>query len=96
MDDEIELDAHNFLRATYLNQDLPVGTRMRAATVAIQFERPKLAAMEVHHHRGDLGDRLDRAIAKHEALKLARGQGLLIEGKVIKEEEPTGSSLRRL
>lgn len=44
MEDEEEGNAHGFLRACCLNQELPVGTRMKAAATALPYERPKLVA----------------------------------------------------
>jgi hypothetical protein len=33
-------DAHAFLRAVYQNPDVPLAVRMRAAAIAIEYERP--------------------------------------------------------
>lgn len=43
-------DAHAFLMATYKNETLPYQMRLQAASVAINFEKARLAAVK---HSGD-------------------------------------------
>jgi hypothetical protein len=69
-------DALEFLQACYLNQDLTVGERMRAAGIAIQFERPKLQAI-AHLVDGNLGDRLTKARARVAEFQARRDAGEL-------------------
>lgn len=45
-------DAHAYLMAVYKNQSLPIKDRLAAATAAIGYEKPKLAAVE---HSGEMG-----------------------------------------
>jgi hypothetical protein len=94
MADEIELSAHNFLRACYLNKDLPVQTRIKAAQIAIAHETPKLAAV-AHYVDGNLGERLTRARVRVLELQAKRDAGELI-GVVDGEEvviKGTGTAL---
>jgi hypothetical protein len=49
-----------FLQAVVRNNDLPLSVRMRAASIAIQYETPKPVQTLAFF---DIGDRLDRAIA---------------------------------
>ena len=53
----------DFLRAVYLNNELPLSVRMRAAGLAIPYELPKLSVV-ANIANADLGDRLERAIAR--------------------------------
>jgi hypothetical protein len=62
----------DFLRAIYLNEELPLSVRMRAASVALPFEMPKLSAVAVMNG-DDFGSRMDRAIAR------SRGEMKVIE-----------------
>ena len=55
----------DFLEAVYLNPDLPLATRMRAAIEAAPYKHPKLsAAANVHFNGGSFAEQLDRAIER--------------------------------
>jgi hypothetical protein len=69
-----------FLQAVYLNEDLPLSVRMRAAIEALSFEHPKLSAVGVGYMTHDtFAERLDRAIDRTNAK--------LIEGRVVQVDE---------
>ncbi len=54
-----------FLRAVYLNNDLPLSVRMRAAIECAPYEHPKLTAIATTTLNGnDFAAMLDRAIAR--------------------------------
>jgi hypothetical protein len=55
-----------FLRAVYLNDQLPLSVRMRAAIEAAPYYHPKLAVTAIVAD-GDLGERLDRAILRSQS-----------------------------
>jgi hypothetical protein len=69
-----------FLRAVYLNVDVPLAVRMRAAAIAIEYERPTLRAVAVMPAGGDFAKRLEACVERSwpKAPKL-------IEGKVLEE-----------
>src|SRR5215467_789363 len=58
----------DFLEEVYSCNELPLPTRMRAAIAAAPYRHPKLA-VEVKLTRGDLGERLDKAWARSNAVK---------------------------
>lgn len=53
----------DLLRAIYRRVDLPLSTRMRAATAALPHEHPKLAVTTAVN-AGDFADQLERAIER--------------------------------
>jgi hypothetical protein len=57
-------DAHAFLRAVYQNPDVPLAVRMKAAAIAIEYERPTLRAVAVLPPGGDFAKRLELAIER--------------------------------
>jgi hypothetical protein len=85
----------DFLRAAYLNNDLPLSTRMRAASLCLPFVHPKLA-VTAEVTAGDPGDMLDRAIARSLAgPQHNRTDGpKLIEGKWVETDVPPINSER--
>ena len=53
----------DLLRAIYRRVDLPLSTRMRAATAALPHEHPKLAVTAMVNE-GDFANQLDRAVQR--------------------------------
>jgi hypothetical protein len=69
-----------FLQAVYLNEQLPLTVRMRAAIEAVPFEHPRMSAVSVGYYDGNtFAERLDRAID-------ASNRAKVIEGRVIERE----------
>src|SRR6516164_7251897 len=61
----IEVTPLDFLEAVYLNPNLPLNTRMRAAIEAAPFKHPKLSATAVGHFDGkSFAEALERAIER--------------------------------
>jgi hypothetical protein len=61
-DEETEITPIDFMEAVYLNPNLPLNTRLRAAIEAAPYRHPKLAVTA--HARFDFAAQLDREIEK--------------------------------
>jgi hypothetical protein len=62
---EREITPLDFLEAVYLNPNLPLNTRMRAAIEAAPFRHPKLSATAVTRMDGkSFAEQLERAIER--------------------------------
>ena len=64
MDDIDAKDALTFLKAVYQHPKVPLPVRMRAAAIAIEYERPSLKAMALVVDGGDFAQRLEAAIER--------------------------------
>jgi hypothetical protein len=74
----------DFLEAVYLNNSLPLNTRLRAAIEAAPYRHPKLSAMAHATMTGnDFAALLDRAIAR----SLAGPPAKLIEARAVEVED---------
>ena len=62
----------DLLRAVYMNAELPLSVRMRAAGMAIPYEYPKLSVVASVNDPDGFAERLERAIQRS-------GIGLMIE-----------------
>jgi hypothetical protein len=78
-----------FLEAVYMNPDLPLTVRIKAAVEALPYVHPKLAMVATANANGDFGAMLERAIAASNAVRKPK----LIEAKpepnVNGHHEPT-------
>ena len=63
-----EIDPLNFLRAVYMNAELPLSVRMRAAIELLPFTHPKLAVTAVVSEN-DFATILDRRLARIQQMK---------------------------
>src|SRR5262245_27033739 len=79
--ERVEFDALAYLQSVYNDPMEPTGMRMRAAAMALGFERPALKAHALVIAGGDFATRLDAAIARSSPTKL-------IEAKAEKTELP--------
>lgn len=52
-----------FFEAVYMNPDLPLGTRLRAATEAAKYVHPRMAVVATAQVGDGFAEMLDRAIA---------------------------------
>jgi hypothetical protein len=77
MDSEDE-NSLGLLQSVYRDPELPLHVRMRAATVAIAYESPKLSVAARVDYRG-MGDAIDAARAKHVAAKRATQTQAVLE-----------------
>src|SRR2546429_7933345 len=64
-----EIDPLNFLKAVYMNAELPLSVRMRAAIEVLPFTHPKLAVV-AQVTENDIATLLDRRIKRYEEMKL--------------------------
>jgi hypothetical protein len=78
------------LQAVYRDPSMPLQTRMRAATVAIAYEHPKLSVAMTANYRG-MGNAIDAARAKLEAKRLPPAA----EPAPVQSAAP-GASFRRI
>jgi hypothetical protein len=63
--DEIDITPLDFLEAVYLNPNLPLNTRMRAAIEAAPYRHSKLSVnTNVHYEGKDFAAQLERAIER--------------------------------
>jgi len=67
------LTSLDFLQAVYMNKDLPLHTRMRAAMALLPFQHPKLAVTAVVTPQ-DMAARLERAKARSDSVRLIPAQ----------------------
>src|SRR5215831_15031309 len=76
-----EIDPLTFLKAVYMNVELPLSVRMRAAIELLPFTHPKLAVTAVVSEQ-DFATVLDRRLKRIEEMK-----GKVIEAKPIDGEK---------
>src|SRR5262249_15727030 len=65
MENDEEVTPLEFLEAVYVNPNLPLATRLRAAIEAAPYRHPKLSAAAIGHFEGiSFAEALDRAIER--------------------------------
>ena len=84
-----EIDPLSFLKAVYMNADLPLSVRMRAAIELMPFTHPKLA-VTAQVTENDLATLLDRRLRHLEEMK----NGKLIEAKPTIDDEKVDARLQ--
>jgi len=88
-----DIDALTYLQSIYRNPIEATNVRMRAATEAVQYERPKLTAVATAALDGNsFGELLDRAIARVERSKQSPP---IIEAKALPVPTVPASALKR-
>jgi len=73
-----EIDPLSFLKAVYMNVELPLSVRMRAAIELLPFTHPKLAVTAVVSEQ-DFAAVLDRRLKRIEEMKLLESR--VVNGK---------------
>jgi hypothetical protein len=71
-------DAHGLLKSVYSNPAVPLNTRIKAASLAIEYERPRLAVSAAIEGK-DFGAILDRAVLRSRQLDRTNGTTKVIE-----------------
>jgi hypothetical protein len=80
--DEREITPPLFLEAVYLNPDLPLATRLRAAIEAAPYKHPKQSVTAIGHFNGEtFAQALERAIER------SQNPPMLNSPKTIEHEE---------
>jgi hypothetical protein len=70
----------DFLQAVYLNEQLPLSVRMRAAIEAAPYEQAKISAVAVGYlNAHDFASRLDQAIERSDRARLIEGRATEVE-----------------
>lgn len=69
-----------FFEAVYMNPDLPLGTRLRAATEAAKYVRPRLMAIATYNNGDGFADQLEQ----RRRSRIKSGEGKLIEAPSAK------------
>ena len=77
-----EVDPLSFLKAVYMNVELPLSVRMRAAIELLPFTHPKLAVTAMVSEQ-DFATVLDRRLKRIEEMKLLEAKPTIdgVEGK---------------
>nr|ALS90933.1 MetaGeneMark_Unknown Function [uncultured bacterium] len=75
-----EIDPLNFLKAVYMNADLPLSVRMRAAIELMPFMHPKLAVTAVVNEQ-NFAELLDQRLRRMAQVKIIEGTKPEIEVK---------------
>src|SRR5215831_16913534 len=70
-------DAHSYLKSIYNDPLQPTNVRMRAAAIAIEYERPRLAVTAVLPDDGRFAERLEKALARSGQVLELRAQAPL-------------------
>ena len=69
-----------FLQAVYLNEQLPLSVRLRAAIEAASYEHPRMSAVAVGYMTNDtFAECLDRAIEASNRAKLIEARAVQVE-----------------
>jgi hypothetical protein len=86
----------DFLQACYRNAALPLSTRLRAASIAISYELPKLAVTAVVTNQDDFATRLDRCIERARETRMLPGPVIEHSREHPPSElQPTNGQLKR-
>jgi len=80
-----EVDPLSFLKAVYMNADLPLSVRMRAAIELLPFTHPKLAVTAVVNEQ-NFAEVLERRLRNME--RVNNGNGRIIEAPPVETKPP--------
>ena len=88
-----EVDPLSFLKAVYMNAELPLSVRMRAAIELLPFTHPKLAVTAVVSEQ-DFATVLDRRLKRIEQMKLVEnkttnGNAIVTDRTIEPEPKPS-------
>jgi hypothetical protein len=78
-------DALDYLRSVYSDPLQPTNTRLKAAAIAIEYERPRLAVTAVVPGE-DFAARLNQAITRSRQKLIENGQTLIL----VENKSPCG------
>jgi hypothetical protein len=86
----------DFLTAVYMNEAVPLPTRIKAAVEAAQYVHPKLAMLAVSHGRDDFGAQLERAITRSNAARLEGPRTIDAKPIAVSHTSPAEISSERM
>jgi hypothetical protein len=86
-DNEIEITPLDFLEAVYLNPDLPLPTRMRAAIEAAPYKHPKLSAHAHTTYDQSFAVRLELAIERSKQPQLLNGPTTIEHEELVTRDD---------
>jgi hypothetical protein len=79
----------DFLEAVYLNEELPLTVRMRAAIECLQYKHPKLSAAAIGHFDGaNFAQALERCIERSKGPPMLNGPVEPIDASEMKRPFP--------
>jgi len=97
-----EITPLDFLEAVYLNPNLPLPTRMRAAIETAPYKHPKQSAVAIAHYGPSFADALEKAIERSKGLPVLNAPKTIehepvpeLDRSVLKKPFPINRTYRR-
>ena len=82
-----EIDPLDFIKAVYMNAELPLSVRIRAAIELLPFTHPKLAVV-AQVTENDIATLLDRRLKRIEQMEMKVIEAKAVPPQAIEEKPP--------